>query len=146
LYGSMWGGTELMARSFGEGLAAGGLKVNVMSVDACHRSDIINEIHLAGVLVVGSSTLNGQILPAIADVLTYMKGLKPVIPLGAAFGAYGWSGEAAAQIEEVLRALKIELVGEAIRVKNRPGGATLADCYERGLLLAGRLNEKLATS
>ncbi|MDI6727266.1 MAG: FprA family A-type flavoprotein, partial [Smithellaceae bacterium] len=113
LYGSMWGGTELMARALGDGLAAGGLKVSVMSVDAWHRSDIINEIHQAGVLAVGSSTLNGQILPAVADVLTYMKGLKPVIPLGAAFGAYGWSGEAAAQIEEVLRALKMELAGEA---------------------------------
>lgn len=143
LYGSMWGATELMARALGDGLAAGGLKVSVISVDAWHRSDIINEIHQAGVMAVGSATLNGQILPAIADVLTYMKGLKPVIPFGAAFGAYGWSGEAAARIEEVLRALKMELPGEAIRVKNRPAGNILAECYERGLLLAGRLKEKM---
>lgn len=142
--GSMWGATDQMARAFGEGLAASGLKVKVMSASASHRSDIINEVHQAGVLVVGSSTLNGQMLPVVADALNYIKGLKPLIPFGAAFGAYGWSGEAAGQIEEVLSGLKVELVGEAIRVKNWPANNILADCYERGVLLGAKLNEKLA--
>ncbi len=144
LFGSMWGATEQMARAFGEGLAAANLKVKVISVNASHRSDIILEIHQAGALAVGSSTLNGQALPAVADVLNYIKGLKPLIPLGAVFGAYGWSGEAASQIEEVLRGLKIELAGESIRVKNWPGSNILVDCYQRGLLLGAKLNEKLA--
>lgn len=143
LFGSMWGATEQMARAVGEGLGAAGLKVKVMSVNASHRSDIINELHQAGVLAIGSSTLNNQILPAVADVLNYIKGLKPLIPFGAAFGAYGWSGEAAGQIEEVLRGMKVELVGEAIRVKNSPGNNVLAECYERGLLLGGKLRMRL---
>lgn len=143
LFGSMWGATEQMARAFGEGLASTGLRTRVMSVNSSHRSDIITEIHQAGVLVIGSATLNGQLLPAVADVLNYIKGLKPLIPFGAAFGAYGWSGEAALQIEEVLRGLKVELVGEAIRVKHRAAGDKLGECYDRGVELGTKLRLKL---
>ena len=47
----------------------------------------------AGALVVGSPTLNNGVFPTVADVLTYIKGLKPRNLFGAAFGSYGWSGE-----------------------------------------------------
>lgn len=34
--------------------------------------------------------------------MTYLRGLKPRNLVGAAFGSYGWSGEAVRQIEEFL--------------------------------------------
>ena len=45
-----------------------------------------------GAVIVGSATHNNNVLPGIADVLTYMKGLRPLNRVGAACGSYGWSG------------------------------------------------------
>jgi flavorubredoxin len=83
-------------------------------------------------------------LPAMADVLTYLRGLKPQNLVGAAFGSYGWSGEAVRQIEDVLCGMKVEMAGEGIRVKNVPDEGILARCYELGIGMAQKVNERLA--
>ena len=48
------------------------------------------ELADCGAVIVGSATHNNNVLPGIADVLTYMKGLRPLNRVGAAFGSYGW--------------------------------------------------------
>ncbi len=75
----------------------------------------------------------------MADVLTYLKGLKPRVPAGAAFGSYGWSGEACAHIEEALTGVGLDLIQEAVRVKYVPDEKALAQCVELGRLTAARL-------
>jgi len=77
VYATMWHSTERMARAISEGLAAGGLRVKVMSMDEVHRSDVMYELLCAGAVAVGSPTLNNHMLPNMADILTYMRGLKP---------------------------------------------------------------------
>jgi flavorubredoxin len=144
VYATMWRSTEKMARAISEGLAAGGLRVKLMSLDGTHRSEVVYELLCAGALAVGSSTLNNNMLPGMADVLTYLKGLKPQNLIGAAFGSYGWSGEAVRQIEEVLSGMKVEGVGEGIRVKNVPDAGVLARCYELGMAMAERVNSRLS--
>jgi len=140
-YGTMWRSTEAMARCIAEGIAAQGIETQVMSTDTSHRSEIIYEILDAGALVVGSPTLNNNLLPAVADVMTYLKGLKPQHLLGAAFGSYGWSGEGALQVAEILKSMKVELPEEPIRVKHVPTVADLAACRAWGGRLAQRLKE-----
>ncbi|HEU18137.1 MAG TPA: FprA family A-type flavoprotein, partial [Deltaproteobacteria bacterium] len=93
LYDTMWHSTELMARAVSEGLASTGISVRNMSMHANHRSDVAYEILDAGALVVGSPTLNNNLFPTIADILTYLKGLRPRNLVGGVFGSYGWSGE-----------------------------------------------------
>lgn len=144
VYGTMWHSTEKMARAIGEGLAAGGLRVKLMSMDHVHRSDVVYELLGAGALAVGSSTLNNNMLPAMADVMTYLRGLKPQNLVGAAFGSYGWSGESVRQLEEILTGMKVDLAGEGIRVKNVPDAAVLARCYELGLGMAQRVKSRLS--
>lgn len=141
LYNTMWHSTELMARAIEEGLREGGTDVKVMSMGAFHRSDVAYEILDAGALVAGSSTLNNNMLPAMADVLTYLKGLKPKNLIGAAFGSYGWSGEATAQIQDILSAMKVDLVGEPIKAKYVPGDEILGSCYELGRTIGQKLGE-----
>jgi flavorubredoxin len=143
VYGTMWQNTEKMARAVSEGLSKGGLHVKLMSMSEVHRSDVMYEILDAGALVVGSSTLNNQMLPIVADVMTYMRGLKPRNLIGAAFGSYGWSGEAVKQIEEILAEMKVEGAGEGIRVKNAPDGETLTRCYDLGLTIAEKVKARL---
>lgn len=139
VYDTMWQSTHKMARAIGEGLADGGADAKIMKLRACHRSDIVTEILDAGALLVGSSTINSNMFPTVADILTYLKGLKPQNLIGAAFGSYGWSGEAVGHVEEILSAMKIELVGESIRARYVPDDDALAKCFSLGKLVADEL-------
>ncbi len=142
-YGTMWHSTETMARHIGEGLASEGAMVKVMSMDAFHRSDVAFEVLDAGALVVGSSTLNNNMLPGMADILTYIKGLRPGNLIGTAFGSYGWSGEAAGQIMDILTEMKTEPFGDILRVKHRPDREVLAGCYSLGESIGRELRKKV---
>ncbi|MBN2439024.1 MAG: flavodoxin domain-containing protein [Deltaproteobacteria bacterium] len=143
VYATMWHSTEKMARAVSEGLAEGGLRVKFMSMDEVHRSDVVYELLGAGALAVGSSTLNNHLLPNMADILTYLKGLKPGNLIGAAFGSYGWSGEAVREIEEILAEMKVEKAQEGIRVRNMPDAEVLARCYELGKTMAEKVRNRL---
>ena len=143
VYGTMWHSTEKMARAISEGLSKGVLNVKLMSMSEVHRSDVMYEILGAGAIAVGSSTLNNNMLPMMADVMTYMKGLKPKNLLGAAFGSFGWSGEAVKQLEQLLAEMKVESAGGGISVRNVPDGAILARCYELGLTMADKVRSRL---
>lgn len=146
VYGTMWHSTERMARAISEGLANGGAIARCMSMDVCHRSDVAYEILDAGALMIGSSTLNNNMLPHVADVLTYLKGLRPVNLMGASFGSYGWSGEAPGQITDILKEMKIEVMAEPIKVQHVPRESDLARCYAlgEGIALQLKRNKEVA--
>lgn len=142
VYDTMWQSTAMMARAIGEGLTAGGASAKLMPLGPSHRSDVVTELLDAGALLVGTPVLNSNMLPTIADVLTYLKGLKPRNLIGAAFGSYGWSGEAIEEVKEILTAMKVELVGDALKVKYVPDKDALAQCHSLGKLVAEKLKEK----
>lgn len=141
LYDTMWHSTERMARAVEEGLREGGARVKVMSMNASHRSDVAYEILDAGALVVGSPTLNNNIFPTMADVLTYLKGLRPKNLVGAAFGSYGWSGESATHLNELLKEMNVEIVADPVKSQYVPHEDILAQCHALGLTVAHRLKE-----
>ncbi len=143
IYATMWRSTELMALALAEGLSGRGIPVKVMSLDVNHRSDVAYEVLDAGILAAGAPTLNNNMFPSMADVLTYLKGLRPQNLIGAAFGSYGWSGESVKQVEAALADMKVELPGEPVKAKNVPGAEELGRCRDLGALLGDRLLEKL---
>lgn len=143
VYATMWHSTEKMARAISEGAAAGSLHVKLMSLDEVHRSDVVYELLDAGALIVGSSTLNNQMLPQMGDMMTYLRGLKPANLIGAVFGSYGWSGEAARQIQDILTEMKVEIIAEPLRTKHAPNREILRDCYNLGGAIADRLKAKI---
>jgi flavorubredoxin len=143
LYATMWEGTARMAEAIADGLRGGGASARVLPVPQTHRSDIATELLDAGALIVGSPTLNGQIFPALADALVYLKGLKPRGLIGAAFGAYGWSGEAVGQIEQHLAEMKVPLAAEGLRARYMPDAAALMQCRALGEQVAARLRESI---
>jgi flavorubredoxin len=143
VYDSMWHSTAGMAHAVAEGLAAGGASVRLLSLKANHRSDVIHELLEAGALFVGSPTLNNNLFPTVADILCYLKGLRPQNLIGAAFGSYGWSGEAVGQVREILEAMKVELVHEGLRQRFVPDAACLGECFALGKTAAGKLAERV---
>jgi len=142
VYDTMWQSTAMMARAIGEGLGSGGVGAKVMPLRSCHRSDVATEMLDAGALLVGSPTLNNNMFPTVSDVLTYLKGLKPRNLIGAAFGSYGWSGEAVKHINSVLAEMNVDLVGEGVKANYVPDERALSECFSLGALVAQKLNEK----
>jgi flavorubredoxin len=59
--------------------------------------------------------------------------------LGAAFGSYGWSGEAVRMIEDRMRGLKMRVPVPGLRVKLIPTDEELTDCRDFGRKLATAL-------
>jgi flavorubredoxin len=139
VYDTMWHSTAQMAHAVAEGLVAGGASVRLMSLKANDRSDVVHELLDAGALLVGSPTLNNNLFPTLADLLTYLRGLKPQHLIGAAFGSYGWSGEAVGQIREFLEAMKVELVHEGLRQRYVPDAKCLGECVALGKTTAEKL-------
>jgi flavorubredoxin len=139
IYDTMWESTAGMAQALGDGLLDGGATPKLMPLKSNHRSDVATELLNAGALIVGSPTLNNGIFPTVADALTYIRGLKPQRLVGAAFGSYGWSGEAVDQITEILTGMKVESVGEGLKVRYVPNKEALEKCHALGKRIAERI-------
>jgi flavorubredoxin len=132
VYDTMWHSTERMAEAINAGIAAEGVVSMPMGLRAYHRSEIMTEIFDARAVVVGSPTLNNGLFPTVADFLCYMRGLKPRHKIGAAFGSYGWSGEAVKLIDAELKEMKIEPVEPGLRVQFVPETPVIDQCREFG--------------
>ena len=119
-YDTMWHSTEKMADAIAAGLAAEGIIVRPMHLRHVHRSEVMTEVLDAKAIIIGSPTLNNGLFPTVSDFLTYMKGLKPKHKLGAAFGSYGWSGEAVKQITQALEEMQLEMIAPGLRIQYVP--------------------------
>jgi len=136
VYDTMWGSTAAMAKAIEDGLVAEGVRVKSMRLKENHRSNVATEMLGAGALVVGSPTLNNQMFPSVADMLTYLKGLKPKNLVGAAFGRYGWSEAAVRQLAEAMNDLQVKMVADPLSVQYVPDQEALIKCRELGRKIA----------
>ncbi len=136
IYDTMWHSTEMLAEAFTQGLTDAGVEAQMHHLRRTHPSDIVTEVLDAGLLLFGSPTLNNQMFPTMGEFLTYLKGLAPRNKAAAAFGSYGWSGQAVDLINKELEAMKLRMAHEGFKVKYVP---------DPGDLVAARaLGEKLA--
>jgi flavorubredoxin len=132
IYDTMWHSTEKMALAIAQGLIREGVCTKILNLGCSHRSEIMTEVLDARAIICGSSTLNNNMLPKMADILTYMKGLKPADRIGAAFGSYGWSGEAVGQLSQYLEDLKFTLAAPGLKVQYGPNEDDLKKCAALG--------------
>ncbi len=136
VYDTMWQATEKMANAVGEGLKEEGVDFKILNLKFNHRSDIMTELLESCAVVLGAATINNGMMPAMADLLSYMKGLRPAGKVGAAFGSYGWSGEAVKLMSEAMREMNIGQVIDGVRVKYSPKKEDLDKCVELGRQVA----------
>jgi flavorubredoxin len=139
VYDTMWHSTEMMAEAIVDALGQEGVDARPMHLRAWDRSDIMTDVLDAGAVIVGSPTLNNGLFPTVSDFLTYMKGLKPKNKIGAAFGSFGWSGEALKLINKELETMKFELIDPGVKIQYVPNDEGIAACYELGKKIAQAL-------
>lgn len=142
VYDTMWHSTEAMADEIAAGIAGEGVLVRPIHIRSSHRSEIMTEVLDAAAVVVGSPTLNNQLFPTVSDFLIYMKGLKPLNKIGAAFGSYGWSGEAIKLINKELEAMKFDVIDPGIKIQYVPEKKGLEACFELGQKVGKAINDK----
>jgi flavorubredoxin len=139
IYDTMWHSTQVMAEAIVASLGEEGVNARPMHLRTYHRSDIMTEVLDAGAVIVGSPTLNNGLFPTVTDFLAYMKGLKPNNKVAAAFGSYGWSGEAVKLINREFEQMKFDVIDPGIRISYVPDNQGLKACYELGKKIAKAL-------
>jgi len=141
LFDTMWEGTYRMAEAIGVGLAESGIKYTKHNMAVSDRNDVNTEVFKAKAVILGSPTFNQGVLPTIRPVMEDLRGLKFLNKIGAAFGTYGWSGEAVSILEEHLKLCKIPLAAESVKAKWQPTESDLARCKELGKKIAQAIKE-----
>ncbi|MFQ3549722.1 MAG: flavodoxin domain-containing protein [Armatimonadota bacterium] len=146
VYDTMWQSTEKMALAIADGISEEDISVKLMNLQVNDRADVITELLEASAIAIGSSTLNNNILPRVADVTTYLKGLRPQNKIGAVFGSYGWGGESVKHLAEWMEEMKYELAAEPLKVTFVPKEEDLDKCRELGKTIAQAVKNKKMVS
>jgi len=131
-YASSYGNTRQMAESVAEGCRKAGGDVTVFDLEVTDAGSILDEVEAADALAVGSLTINGDAVKPVWDFLSSLATLKLRGKVGAAFGCFGWSGEAVKFIEDRLRAIKLKVPVEGVRAKLMVTQQDLDECRELG--------------
>jgi flavorubredoxin len=143
IYDTMWHSTEMMAKAIADGLIESGVSTKLLDLGVNHRSDVMTEVHDAKAVVLGSPTLNNGMLPRMADMIHYMKGLRPQHKIGASFGSYGWSGEAVKLMNKALEEMKVKLIGPGVKLAYVPQHEGLKQCVQLGRDIAAAVKEEV---
>ena len=134
VYDTMWNSTRTMAEQIAAGIyeADKSATVKLMNAAKDDKNDIMTEIFRSKAILVGSPTINNGISYAIAGILEMAHGLKFKKKKAAAFGSYGWGGEAVKRINQLLTEAGFELVNDGIRIQWVPNQEAIQACREYG--------------
>jgi flavorubredoxin len=68
--------------------------------------------------------------------------INPKGKIGAAFGSYGWSGEAPIMIAEKMREIGMDVVDPVLRILHNPTYKDLQECKRLGVDIAEKLKHR----
>jgi flavorubredoxin len=139
-YISSYGNTQRMAEAVREGAESlPGVRVSLYDLQSGGNLPFVDLIEEADGLAFGSPTINGDAVKPVWDLLSSLAVIKVRDKLGAAFGSYGWSGEAVNMIEDRLRGLKLRVPVKGVRARLIPTEEELDQCRSLGEQLARHL-------
>ena len=134
-YVSCYGYTTAMAEQVAKGLKDKGIAVELYDLSEISAQEGIAKCHEADAIALGSPTLNRDAMPPIWQVLIGLSAFACKGKPAAAFGSYGWSGEAVRFMEERLKNIGAKVVG-TYNTKLKPDANALEASYELGCKLA----------
>ena len=134
IYDTMWNSTRRMAECITEGLrqADPTLTVKIYNSAVDDKNDIMTEVFKSKAILVGSPTINYGFLFSIGGILEMMRGLKFKNKAAAAFGSYGWSGDAVKLITEGLKNGGFNVVNDGLKLMWAPDEAARETCRQFG--------------
>ena len=131
VYATRTGQTKDIADLIAEGIRFTGAEANVVKI-----GDIKKEADLEGyeAYVFGSATYHGEMMQGMKTMLFLAEKVNFDGKVGAAFGAFGWSGEAPDRIYDTMKNIfKMNMVSGPLRLKSASlgGGTRMAQDYGR---------------
>jgi len=133
------GNTGIMANKIADGARSEGVDVEVFDAIDIDPDEHVDRIEATDALLLGSPTINTNVVKPVWDVLNSLITVDVKGKLGASFGSYGWSGEAVAQLDARLQAMKFRVPKEGLKAVLVPGKEELESCFEFGAALAREL-------
>lgn len=140
-YASAYGNTAAIAGAISQGLIRSGITVESINCEMVDSDEIAQAVETCDGYIIGSPTLGGHIPVQVQTALGVVLSTGSKTKLAAAFGSYGWSGEAVDLIENKLRDANYRLGFETIRVRFSPTDETLQGCEAAGAEFAQRLKK-----
>jgi flavodoxin I len=137
VYLSTSGNTKAMADAIAEGIMSRNVSVSTMNFHEAR----IEEIKAADAIAIGSSTFYYKMLPPMEKFIDSLEKANVTGKVGAAFGSYGWSGEAPINIADKMRKLGMEVIDPVLRIQYQPTDKDLEECKRLGKDLAGKVKK-----
>ncbi|MFA4936090.1 MAG: flavodoxin domain-containing protein [Candidatus Methanoperedens sp.] len=137
VYLSTSGNTKAMADAIAEGVESKNVEAQVMNFHEAR----IEEIKSADAVAIGSSTFYYKMLPPMEKFIDSLAKANVKGKVGAAFGSYGWSGEAPVMIAEKMRALGMDVIDPVLRIQYQPVEKDLEECKRLGKDIAVKVKK-----
>lgn len=145
LYASAYGATAGLAQAIHDGAEAEpGVRASLVDLEGTVPSLLLDMVEAADGIALGSPTVNGDVVRGVWELMAALGEIEMRGKLGAAFGSYGWSGEAVRLIEARLQSLKMRLPEPGLRAKLHPTPADLTEARAFGRRLAAHLVDRVA--
>ncbi|WP_026895393.1 FprA family A-type flavoprotein [Clostridiisalibacter paucivorans] len=142
-YVSAYGNTGKMAEKIAEGIKEyEDVEVEVSDIEMMDIFDLEEKVEKSTALIVGSPTINQNILLPIYKLFAILNPITNRGKLSAAFGSYGWSGEGVEIIENNLKNHKLKVPMKGLKVTFVPYEDTFEKCKEFGREFGKKLMEK----
>ncbi|MCX9085174.1 MAG: flavodoxin domain-containing protein [Candidatus Methanoperedens sp.] len=139
VYLSTSGNTKAMAEAIVEGAKSRNAEAEAFNF---HEAKL-DHIKSADAIAIGSSTFHYKILPPMEKFIDNLKDANVSGKPGAAFGSYGWSGEAPGLIAEKMREIGIKVIDPVLRVQYAPAEKDLEEAKRLGKDLAEKVKKNL---
>src|SRR3972149_9694629 len=135
VYLSTSGNTKATADAIVEGAKSRNVDAKVVNFHEAR----IEDIKAADAIVIGSSTFHYKMLPPMEKFIESLAKANIKAKIGAAFGSYGWSGEAPVMIAEKMRELGINVIDPVLRIQYQPAEKDLEECKRLGKDIANKV-------
>ena len=137
VYLSTSGNTKAMADAIVEGVKSR----NVDAIAMNFHEARIEELKSADAIAMGSSTFYYKMLPPMEKFIESLEKVRVADKIGAAFGSYGWSGEAPIMIAEKMRELGMNVIDPVLRIQYQPTEKDLEECKRLGKDVANKVKK-----
>ncbi|SEW43079.1 FprA family A-type flavoprotein [[Clostridium] fimetarium] len=118
LYSTMTGRTKKIATFIMEKFQEQNIVSEIINVNKVEKNEVIKAINEADVIIFGSSTKYADIIGNMEDILKELNAINLEHKIGAAFGSYGWSGEAIEVVQDYLNQSNIKVLSTSDIIKS----------------------------
>lgn len=109
VYATLKNNTKKMAQILKDSFEENRIGVELWDVDKADEADVLNSITAADAVFIGSSTKYADMTGKLESLLQKLPDMNLEGKLGAAFGSYGWSGEAIEVVQDYLNTTNMQV-------------------------------------